>query len=240
VRRRAHLAGLTVCVAMAASACGGIPADTEPTLIAREQVPIELLENPSTTVAPRGEKVTIFLVLADERTDELLIPCGVPVVGRSSAPDRIERQAIAALTSLIDFNSAESQDCGSFTSAIPPDLELLGTDRDGTTLEIDVSNLGTVELASQRRAIAQLVFTATEVDGVDDVRFRLDGEFSAVPVGERTAEAGTDISRRDFPRFADSPFTSTTTAPLADAPVDPALVPDLGLPLLPAEPEQAG
>ena len=235
MRRATSLASLLGALALAAAACGGIPADEEPTLIARDEVPSELLENPSTTVANDGERVAIFLVLSDERTDELLIPCEVPLIESGGPSARAELQANAALTSLIDFNAAESQDCGTFTSAIPPDLELLDATLDGSTLDVDVSNLGTVELASQRRAIAQIVFTATELDGIDRVRFRLDGEYSPVPVGERTAEATAAIGRDDFPKFADSPFSSTTTAPAAPAP------PALGLPpTLPAQAEQPG
>ena len=65
-----------------------------------------------------------------------------------------------------------------FTTAIPPGTELRGVDLDGDTARVDLSAAFTSGggSASMQARVAQVVHTATQVDGVERVRFLVEGE----------------------------------------------------------------
>ena len=208
---------------LAASACGGLADDSAPTLVADDRLPAELAEEQTGSADPPGATVDadVYLIYSQESADELIVACRVKVQER----DTLARQATVRLVRLIEEDpTAESSPCADFlTNAIPPELEVLDLAVANDVVIVDLANLAEVESAGQRRAIAQIVYTLTDDDlgELRGVRFLLDGEPAPVPVGERPAEAGSVITRADFPAFDDTRATNTTTTttPRAATPV---------------------
>jgi len=181
VRRRLLAAAA---VGLVASGCG-IPTGGEPRTIAASDVPPGLAAPASgptaaPTTEPQADPARIYLVDAGDS----LVPLGREVDGDSAA-ERLEA-LLAALAS--GPTSAERDE--QLSTALPPDVRLrLGGISDGTvTIDID----GPVEAPSglaSRRAVAQIVLSATSVPGVDAVRLTLAGEpvEAPLPSGELTS-----------------------------------------------------
>ncbi len=201
-----RIAGVAVValVAVMGVACGDIPLDDAPRIIDPEEVP-EGLVAPATSVPEGGEErdgvnADLFLFFGSG-PDEVLIPCAVPTAAGGS----VEARARAVIERLINLDPATSDLCpGSLTNAVPPDLTVLSVrlvvEEEGNVLELNLARqaLGNIEATQQRRAIAQLVFTATDVPGVGAVRFFADGTAISVPLEDRTADPGEAITTGDF------------------------------------------
>lgn len=154
---------------------------------------------------------------ADEQT---LVPAQTATGGEAEGPDRIYLGApgeerllrsvprdTATRQDLIEIllagpneNELEQQ----YTTFLPASLELLDTFKQGTILFLDVSDELT-ELTGQplSRALAQIVYTATELEGVERVQITVNGSPVSWPrpVGSNTAST---LSIYDYPSFAQS------------------------------------
>jgi hypothetical protein len=89
-------------------------------------------------------------------------------------------------------------------TAIPAGTELISTRRSGSTLFVDITDQIT-ELTGEALtlAVAQVVFTASELPGVRAVRLRINGEDQAWPRGDGQSRIG-DLRVFDYPGFAES------------------------------------
>lgn len=87
---------------------------------------------------------------------------------------------------------------------LPPTLELLSIRKQGPLLFLDMSAELT-ELTGQTLsfALAQVVFTATELDGVERVQITVDGRTVAWPTGSGD-DTTEPLSRYDYPGFVQS------------------------------------
>ena len=83
----------------------------------------------------------------------------------------------------------------------------------GSVVDLDLTNLGTVESSLQRLAVAQLVFTLTELrsPAIDGVRFSVDGTPVAVPVENGVAPPGAVVGRDQ--ELSLVPSTTTSAVP---------------------------
>lgn len=231
VRRRRRTAGLLVVAALALGGCSSLTEDSSPTVIDEAALPAELVEQETTTTTdPPGATVRaqLYVIYSDDFTDEQLDRCAVLV----EQTDTIEAAATVRLERLIELDPTESSACGNFmTNAVPPELEVLdvAVTSEGTAV-IDLANLADVESTRQRQAVAQIVFTLTEQFGlapatdpgrITGVIFLVDGEQTPVPVDERTAEAGSVITRADFPTLAAAPTTTSTRPATPAVPTTP-------------------
>lgn len=73
---------------------------------------------------------------------------------------------------------------GQFRTALPAGLQLLSATRRGEVLRIDVSKeLGELSGEALVAAVAQLVYTASEIDGVQSVKILIDGADQQWPAG---------------------------------------------------------
>ncbi len=196
-----RLAGRVRLVALLVAVCGivvaacGIPVDSSPRTLSRGALPKALTGSTTSEAPGTGTVVTeqIFLVRTNGSA-EVLVPVvldGIPLKSSNIA------QAQDLLTRLIDQQSAPSSG-NDLTNAIPSTVRVLGARLDGDVLELDVSNLDTVESTQQRLAFAEMVFTATGVIGIDSVRFSIDGLPAQVPVDNSTSTAGAAITRADY------------------------------------------
>ncbi len=208
----------------------GLRQDENPRAISPQSLPSALFQdaNTSTTTSrnPSIEQRSLYLVNT-EGTAETLSRVAVPIEAPSNPAD-LPKAIIEKLVTTPPVDAAHS-------SFIPPGTRVLKVEQHGDVLEIDLSDeLGSVESSRQRLAVAQLVFTATAIDGINAVRFSIDGNPSAVPLDNKTSEVGADIGRDDFPKTRpDAPVTSTTSETV---PVDPTVDPSVTEPPVTAPP----
>lgn len=89
-------------------------------------------------------------------------------------------------------------------SAIPNDSVLLSTRTVGETLFVDVSD-ELLELTGEALtlAVAQIVFTAAEIPGIQTVRLRVEGEDQNWPRGDGQPRSGS-LRIYDFPGLVES------------------------------------
>jgi hypothetical protein len=193
---RARLAALLVAVCGIVVVACGIPVDSSPRTLSRGALP-KALTGSTTSEAPGTGTVVaeeIFLVRTNGNA-QVLTP--VPLDGIPLKSSNIA-QARDLLTRLIGQQPAPSSVSADLTNAIPTTVRVLGARLDDDVLELDVSNLDTVESTQQRLAFAEMVFTATGVIGIDAVRFSIDGLPAQVPIDNSTSTAGAAITRADY------------------------------------------
>lgn len=192
---RALVALLAVALlAIGTAGCGLSPND-EPRIIAADDLPPDLAEptTSSTTLtsqSPTTAPVTIYyLVLQDGVTRLHAVTRDVEDVTRP-------RDRLAALLSP---PTPEEQAAGILTS-IPADTILLNSQlvEADQELIVDLSrSLFDVQGEELRNAFAQLVWTATELDGVRRVRFLVDGEEFRAPDEDGIEQPGA-VARSDY------------------------------------------
>jgi spore germination protein GerM len=202
-RARRGLGLAAAATALLLSACG-VPTDGKPRAIASDDVPFKLLDQPSTTTteatAP-SEMRAVTVYLLDEKG----------VLRPTTRSIRAPVTAAKVLTTLLQPASAAESAAG-LSTALTADTKLRGLDG-------PVDGLLTVDLSSsvlningrrQIQALAQVVFTMSEVPNVERVLFEFDGRPREVPRGDGDLSS-MPLTRQDY--FAlEPPVTTTTTA----------------------------
>ncbi len=167
-----------------ATACG-IPTGGPPVTIAPSEVPYGLALTTPTSVAvpsppPRSDQPRIYLVTADD----VLVPRG-----RAVAEGTLEERLNQLLADLAEGPSSEELD-DQLTTALPPEvtLTLAAVDGDIATIEISTGEDSPSERES-RRAVGQIVLTATSLPGIRGVLLTRDSEplEAPLPSGELTS-----------------------------------------------------
>lgn len=192
MRTRRRLAGLvaaTLALALAVAGCSA-PVDSGPKTLRAASIPEELRSTSSTTstTVPTGEseEVTVYYIGKDDRL--------VPVKRRVAPPVTVEKvleKLFAAPT--------PAEGVAGLTSAIDPDTQILGAPIEARIATVNVSkNFAFGRPIDQILAIAQVVFTAVEIEGVAGVLFALDGQRLEVPSGDGSATSAP-LSRAAFP-----------------------------------------
>lgn len=89
-------------------------------------------------------------------------------------------------------------------TAIPSDVELLGARSVGEVLTVDVNDVFD-ELTPDglRLAVAQIVSTATDIDGVQSVQLRIEGEPGVWPLGNGELTQ-RPLTKYDYPGLVES------------------------------------
>jgi len=109
----------------------------------------------------------------------------------------------ALLDSLLAGPNADELDEGLF-SAIPPELEVLSDQTVGSVLTIDINDaLSVLTSETLTDALAQIVATTTELDSVQRVRLRVNGENRAWPTGDGRLSADP-LSLYDYPNLIET------------------------------------
>lgn len=101
----------------------------------------------------------------------------------------------------VDITSPVEETGG--TTVIPRGTELLGVERDGSTLFVDLNSrfeAGGGSLSMQMR-VAQVVYTATQFEGIDAARIKIEGEM-VDSIGGEGVMVERPLTRRDFQGFA--------------------------------------
>lgn len=109
---------------------------------------------------------------------------------------------------------------GQFRTALPAGLQLLSASRRGGVLQIDVSQeLGELSGEALVAAVAQLVFTASELDGVQSVKILIDGADQQWPAGNGELQ-GLPLTIYDYPGLV---LSSQPAYPAIPTPTQPSV-----------------
>lgn len=149
----ARAASVAALAALAGLAGCGIPLDGAP----RRLVDAPENEVTTTTAPTGGGSAYVYLTLEDH-----LVPIRVDV-GDASPQARV-----TALLSIEPDSGAASQ--------IPSGTRLLAAERNASVVTVDLSDeFDNVQGTGRRLAAAELVFTLTEIGGIEDVLFEVSG-----------------------------------------------------------------
>lgn len=156
---------VTALAALTLVGCG-VPLDSEP-----ETVDIEAVADPDDDGPVLGDLSAVSMYLV---RDEAL----VPVTRDLPSPPKPE----IVLGSLLgDITEPERR--SNLRTAIPPRTRALGIVIEDTVLRVDLSReFASVGGEEETLAVAQIVLTATGIEGVDLVAFELEGVPTDVPV----------------------------------------------------------
>ncbi len=200
--RRRHVVATSVVLAvvgLVVVACG-IPTDHSPRLLDRHDMPAALSAGTTTTQLHGSggfQSLKIYLVRTTP-TRTVLQPVTVEVAEKST----IVSQAEAVLAVLIADQPSSRPATASLTNAIPSNLRILDASLDGNVLELDLSHLdSTVVSLQQKLAFAEIVFTLTELNGIDAVKFSIVGQPAQVPLDSGTSPAGAAIDAGSYPQL---------------------------------------
>lgn len=93
---------------------------------------------------------------------------------------------------------------GQFRTALPAGIQLLSTSRRGAVLRVDLSK-DLLQLSGQvlMAAVAQIVFTASELDGVQSVKILIEGADQQWPAGNGELQSDP-LTTYDFPGLVQS------------------------------------
>ncbi len=181
------------------SACG-IPTGGPPETIAPSDVPYGLTSTTPTGAAapsppPRSDQPRIYLVTADD----VLVPRGRAVVEGA-----LEQRLTQLLADLAEGPSSEELD-DQLTTALPPEVTLGLRAVDGDTATIDISTgEDSPSERESRRAVGQIVLTATSLPGIRGVLLTRDGKplEAPLPSGELTS---APLTAEDYAALLSSP-----------------------------------
>jgi spore germination protein GerM len=199
--RRAVLAVVLVVGAAASAVACGIPSDDHPRAIPEAAVPQQARGSgtSSTTLPPNGQTQSQTIYLVGGSTEQpRLVAVSVPVPAQTD-PSLL---AQATIQRLIETRPEDLGRSGE-TNQIPSSVRVLGATvgSDGV-LELNLADaLSQVESARLRLAMAQIVFTATDLktSGINSVRVLINGQPASVPTQSGSAEAGQPVMRSDYP-----------------------------------------
>jgi spore germination protein GerM len=144
----------------------------------------------------------VFWVAADDT----VVPRGREVNGTT------RRERLTSLLEQLAAQPTRAERAEQLSTALPPEIGLTVTELDGGTASIDLEvEAQALSGVSGRRAVAQIVLTATSVPGVDAVLLELAGEpiEAPLPAGALTARP---LSAADYAAVA------TPTPPAAPEP----------------------
>jgi len=184
VRRLVPAALAVLALGLLIVACG-VPEDDGPQELTADQVPFGLLTTaPTTTSTPENLPPSRQAELYFLNSEDLLEPLSREVEDRSVQ---------TVLETLLATDTAGLPAGNS--SNIPPDTVLLDSfveaDGQNDVLTVDLSEqFTTIEGERFIAAVAQIVFTASNLEDVDAVSFRVEGE--PIPVSDEEGAAQED------------------------------------------------
>lgn len=175
---------LGLAAALLGGSCG-VP--TEERAHPLPDVPVSLpTAAPTTTPVPQGAPAELFFVRGDRLA---------PTV------HRVAVHTLAAVLETLAEGPTEEEKMAGMRSAIPVGASLrVASVTDGVAI-VEVAEVAELGGGDQVLAVAQVVFTATGVDGVTAVRLSIGGLLVPAPVGDGTL-VDRPIVRPDYPSLA--------------------------------------
>ena len=200
VRRDSRCWAALAVVTLGAVACG-IPTDNGPRAISRENVPDDVGDATSETTASQPTVTApIYLVQSPEDPRLVAVDRRVHASSPSAQPD-----PAAVLETLLKASPNPREQADGITNLIPEDTHLASQPELARgTLVVDLtSEIFDVEGENQRAAFGQIVCTADAIEGVDAVRFQVDGEPTGAQVYSGTSDRPVTCARDYEPLRAD-------------------------------------
>jgi spore germination protein GerM len=208
-----HRIGLCAAAAAVAMVAGcGVPTGGEPSTIAPSDVPYGLgapSPAPPPTSSPEANVDASRVHWLTAR--DTLVPRVREVSGTS------RRDRLASLLEQLAAGPTRDERDEQLSTALPPEVRLRVTGLDDGTATIDLDAVAEASAGvSGRRAVAQIVLTATSVPGVESVLLELAGEpiEAPLPAGELT---DAPLTEQDY-----AAFTAAAAPPVP--PEDPSLL----------------
>ncbi len=200
----AHVALALLAVTILA-ACGISTDDNPRDIRAAEQEQLGIASDPGAGAATGTARVYL---LAPEAT-------GQSNVLQAVARD-VDETATEVLTALFAGPNVDELD-SQYRTALPAGVALLSAGRRGAVLRVDVSpELGQLSGDVLVAAVAQIVFTASELDGVQSVSILIDGVAQRWPAGNGELQS-EPLTVYDFPALVQSSqpaYPAIPSAPL--------------------------
>ncbi len=191
--------GAAACTVLLVSCA--IPTDTAPRDISDRDRADPVADNAA--AGAEGGKVRVYLLVTDESRGPLLEP-----VSRN-----VDENSRALITALLQGpTNAELAD--QLRTALTSDVTLLSTRLESGTLTLDFSR-GLAELSGNTliNALAQIVWTASQLDGVEALRILVDGNATAWPAlsGELQSDLLTVFDYQGIVRTSQPAFPAVPT-----------------------------
>jgi Sporulation and spore germination len=189
--RRATTGVVLLALGVVATACG-VREQSSPVTIDSSDVPFGLLEAPPTPERPPpgdavGDTLTVYL-LGSERL--------VPVLRQAPAPVNLA----TALDILAEGPTPDEIALG-LQSAVGPEVPARPVRSEGDLAVIELRDAFLTGGGDQIAGLAQIVFTLTQVVGVERVQFLLEGQPVEVPRGNGVLTT-EPVSRSDYTLLA--------------------------------------
>jgi spore germination protein GerM len=184
-------------VMLAAVGCG-IPTDDRPRAISRENLPDDLVDATADATAPQGTATAqIYLVQSREDPRLVAVDRRIPADSSSAGTD-----PAAVLETLLGATANSVERADGITNLIPEGTWLASQPElaRGTLLVDLTSEIFDVEGENQRAAFGQIVCTADALEGVDALRFRVEGARVEAPVDSGVTD-GPVTCARDYERL---------------------------------------
>jgi len=197
-RRRRAIGAVAVIAGVVALAGCGVQPDSAPRELPLDERDL-IVGNESANVDASGAD-RIYLIGPGE--DRLL---------------RSVRRAASSAEDLVNLlllgpNDAETQD--QFTSAIPSTTRLIDSHTNGQIFTVDLtSDILDLDTQNLTRAVAQIVYTATELDGIESVRIEVDHEPLSAPTPGGDTTTG-QLRIYDFPGLLQTSQPAYPAAPV--------------------------
>lgn len=165
----AALGGAALALGAAALAACGVPIDESPRAITQTTIaPVD--QTPTTVANSDAQEVSVYFLHGDRLERQ-----GYPVAGEPT------------LRAALDFvlaAPAEGSD-PELRTAVPPGTTLRSVEVTDGTATIDLTNeINDVSGPAQKEAFAQIVFTTLSFEGVEQVRFLIDGDVVDAPTDD--------------------------------------------------------
>ncbi len=201
-----ELVALLLLAAGALSACG-IGSDDRPRNVAlADQRPLRIINERSAGAATGTARIYL---LAPEGT------------GQSQALQSVARDVAENAPEVLGelFAGPNAQETVSqYRTALPAGLQLISATRRGGVLRVDVSEeLGELSGQALVAAVAQIVFTASEIDGVQSVKILIAGVDQQLPAGNGELQS-LPLTIYDYPGLV---VSSQPAYPAIPSPTQP-------------------
>lgn len=170
-----------------------VPDDSSPREIPEDEIPFDLLA-PSSTAPPATSPVatvegTIYLAAADRL---------VPVKRSVPAPLNLGSMLAALVQGPTSDESAKG-----YVSSVGPEASVLNVvvnENGSATVDLSDAFYG-IGVQEQITGLAQIVYTTTELPGVQNVRIQLNAQPASVPRGDGSATTDP-LTRADYVALA--------------------------------------
>jgi spore germination protein GerM len=188
--RTGRVVGLALAVLLG-GACSA-PLDSGPKTLRASSIPADLRPEGSsttTTTSPSGEAedITVYLIGQDLRL--------VPVKRRVGTPVTVEKVLQKLFTP-----PSTAEGVAGYRTAITFDSTVLSARIENRIVTVDVSkDFAFGPVPEQIIAFAQVVFTATELEGVTGVLFTRNGKRLEVPQGDGSSSSAP-VGRASYPQ----------------------------------------